>query len=67
MKPYTKSSFSALQDAIFDSEIVYETVDPEDTEVLSAAIQALQEAIDGLEKNAVEPEPDPDPTRTRRS
>ena len=36
--------------------MVYETVDPGDVDVLTAAINALQEAIDGLEKS-VEPEP----------
>ena len=58
---YTESSFSVLQEAIEVAEVVYETVDPADVEVLTAAINALQEAIDGLEKSATEPDPDPDP------
>ena len=58
---YTESSFSVLQEAIEVAEGVYDTVDPADMVVLTAAINALQEAIDGLEKNVTEPDPDPEP------
>ena len=60
-KTYTESSFEILQDAIMVAESTHETVDPEDVDTLTNAITALQDAIDGLERNATEPEPDPEP------
>ncbi len=53
---YTETSFDNLQLAITEAEQALETIDSEET--LTAAITALQAAIDGLE--VVEPEPEPE-------
>jgi len=54
---YTESSFATVQEAINVAEVVYQTTDSEETDVLMVSITALQEAIDGLEKKVVEPNP----------